>query len=200
MPRTFQRYRRQRDLYTIYTCALDTKLLTKHETLTWCLRAHDCTGRGTLRHSHPKKIRCQVITALAVEVHVYKIAPLCRLLSISRWGYYKHDEKEDEEAALNTFFSRAEMSLNDIHWPLSLLPQPPRSRPSCSPPAAPVRCRPAWCASCSCSPSAMWNRPWGCPSYRGWAVRPLRHTSGAPPPTDRHSAVDETVPCRPGLG
>ena len=37
-----------------------------------------------------------------MEVHVYKIAPLCRLLGISRWGYYKHDEKEDEEAVLIT--------------------------------------------------------------------------------------------------
>jgi transposase InsO family protein len=37
-----------------------------------------------------------------VEGHVYKIAPLCRLLGISRWGYYKHDEKEDEEAILIT--------------------------------------------------------------------------------------------------
>ena len=37
-----------------------------------------------------------------MEVHAYKIAPLCRLLGISRWGYYKHDEKEDEEAVLVT--------------------------------------------------------------------------------------------------
>ena len=37
-----------------------------------------------------------------MEVHVYKIAPLCRLLGISRWGYYKHDEKENEEAVLVT--------------------------------------------------------------------------------------------------
>ena len=37
-----------------------------------------------------------------MEVHIYKIAPLCRLLGISRWGYYKHDEKEDEEAVLIT--------------------------------------------------------------------------------------------------
>ena len=37
-----------------------------------------------------------------MEVQVYKIAPLCELLGISRWGYYKHDEKEDEEAVLIT--------------------------------------------------------------------------------------------------
>ena len=37
-----------------------------------------------------------------MEVHVYKIAPLCRLLGISRWGYYKHDDKEDEESVLIT--------------------------------------------------------------------------------------------------
>ena len=35
-------------------------------------------------------------------MHIYKIAPLCRLLGISRWGYYKHDEKEDEESILIT--------------------------------------------------------------------------------------------------
>jgi len=43
-----------------------------------------------------------VITALAVEAKVYKIAPLCGLLGISRWGYYKHDEKENEESILIT--------------------------------------------------------------------------------------------------
>lgn len=37
-----------------------------------------------------------------MEVKVYKIAPLCELLGISRWGYYKHDEKEDEESILIT--------------------------------------------------------------------------------------------------
>ena len=37
-----------------------------------------------------------------MEVKVYKIAPLCELLGISRWGYYKHDEKESEEAVLIT--------------------------------------------------------------------------------------------------
>ena len=37
-----------------------------------------------------------------MEVKVYKIAPLCELLGISRWGYYKHDEKESEEAILVT--------------------------------------------------------------------------------------------------
>ena len=37
-----------------------------------------------------------------MEARFYKIAPLCRLLGISRWGYYKHDEKEDEEAVLIT--------------------------------------------------------------------------------------------------
>ena len=35
-------------------------------------------------------------------MQIYKIAPLCRLLGISRWGYYKHDEKEDEESILIT--------------------------------------------------------------------------------------------------
>ena len=37
-----------------------------------------------------------------MEVHIYKIAPLCRLLGISRWGYYKHDEKESEDSILIT--------------------------------------------------------------------------------------------------
>ncbi len=37
-----------------------------------------------------------------MEVKVYKIAPLCELLGISRWGYYKHDEKENEESILIT--------------------------------------------------------------------------------------------------
>ena len=37
-----------------------------------------------------------------MEVKVYKIAPLCELLGISRWGYYKHDEKENEESVLIT--------------------------------------------------------------------------------------------------
>ena len=35
-------------------------------------------------------------------MRTYKIAPLCELLGISRWGYYKHDEKENEEAILIT--------------------------------------------------------------------------------------------------
>ena len=37
-----------------------------------------------------------------MEVKLYKKAPLCELLGISRTGYYKHDEKEDEEAILIT--------------------------------------------------------------------------------------------------
>ena len=37
-----------------------------------------------------------------MEVKIYKVAPLCELLGISRWGYYKHNEKEDEEAVLIT--------------------------------------------------------------------------------------------------
>ena len=37
-----------------------------------------------------------------MEVQLYKVAPLCRLLGISRWGYYKHDEREDEESVLIT--------------------------------------------------------------------------------------------------
>jgi len=35
-------------------------------------------------------------------VKVYRISPLCELLGISRWGYYKHDEKESEESVLIT--------------------------------------------------------------------------------------------------
>ena len=37
-----------------------------------------------------------------MEVKVYKISPLCELLGISRWGYYKHDEKDNEESILIT--------------------------------------------------------------------------------------------------
>lgn len=37
-----------------------------------------------------------------MEVRSYKVSPLCELLGISRWGYYKHDGKEDEEAVLIT--------------------------------------------------------------------------------------------------
>ena len=37
-----------------------------------------------------------------MEVKLYKKAPLCELLGISRWGYYKHDEKGDEEGVLIT--------------------------------------------------------------------------------------------------
>ena len=37
-----------------------------------------------------------------MEVKVYKISPLCGLLGISRWGYYKHEEKDSEEAVLIT--------------------------------------------------------------------------------------------------
>lgn len=37
-----------------------------------------------------------------MEARVYKISPLCGLLGISRWGYYKHDEKESEESVLVT--------------------------------------------------------------------------------------------------
>ena len=37
-----------------------------------------------------------------MEVKVYKIAPLCELLGISRWGYYKHDDMESEESILIT--------------------------------------------------------------------------------------------------
>ncbi len=37
-----------------------------------------------------------------MEAHQYKVAPLCRLLGISRWGYYKHEDKEDEESVLIT--------------------------------------------------------------------------------------------------
>ena len=37
-----------------------------------------------------------------MEEKAYKVAPLCELLGISRWGYYKHEEKEDEESVLIT--------------------------------------------------------------------------------------------------
>ena len=35
-------------------------------------------------------------------MRTYKVAPLCRLLGISRWGYYKHVEKDSEESILIT--------------------------------------------------------------------------------------------------
>ena len=37
-----------------------------------------------------------------MEVKAYKVAPLCELLGISRWGYYKHVDHEDEESVLIT--------------------------------------------------------------------------------------------------
>ena len=35
-------------------------------------------------------------------MHVYKISPLCQLLGISRWGYYKHGDKASEDSVLIT--------------------------------------------------------------------------------------------------
>lgn len=50
--------------------------------------------------SQLEKLRCQVVAYLTQEKNLYKVDPLCKLLGITRQGYYKHTEKTNEEYIL----------------------------------------------------------------------------------------------------